>query len=150
MAEKSKITQDHKKIRKWVEKRDGSPACVKGTGSSKDAGLLRINFPGYAEENLKNISWEEFFEKFDENNLAFLYQKKLKGGEISRFNKIISMEDSSNENEDDQEEDNEDDSENFYEEFYDENKSLILYIGVGMGAAVLAYGLVTAYRRYLR
>lgn len=87
----SKTTTDHEQIKKWVEARGGKPAIVKGTEDNEDgSGLLRINFPGYAEDNLKNISWEEFFETFDERNLSFLYQEETKDGGESRFFKLIS------------------------------------------------------------
>jgi len=39
---------------------------------------------------LEEISWEEFFEKFDESHLQFLYQDKTKDGKISRFHKFVS------------------------------------------------------------
>jgi hypothetical protein len=52
----------------------------------KSAGVLRIDFPGFSgEESLKPISWDEWFEIFDQRKLAFLYQDK--GG--SRFNKLV-------------------------------------------------------------
>jgi hypothetical protein len=52
--------------------------------------MLRINFPGYSgEETLQEIDWDDFFEAFDENNLAFLHQDTLKGGETSRFFKFV-------------------------------------------------------------
>ncbi|WP_181305229.1 hypothetical protein [Rufibacter sp. XAAS-G3-1] len=86
MSESAKTTTDHDTIRKWAEARDGKPASVKGTGDGDEAGLLRINFPGYAEDNLEDISWEEFFEKFEEKKLAFLYQDE----KDSRFSKLVS------------------------------------------------------------
>jgi len=85
----SKRTSDHDEIKKWAEDRDGKPAVVKGTESKDGSGLLRINFPGYAEENLKDISWEEFFKIFDDNALEFLYQEKTQDGETSRFSKFV-------------------------------------------------------------
>ncbi|MCC8358867.1 hypothetical protein [Salinimicrobium sediminilitoris] len=86
----SKTTKDHTTIKKWSEERDGKPAVVESTSnSSEGGGLLRINFPGYAEDNLKNISWEEFFRIFDENDLQFLYQEETKDGEKSRFFKFV-------------------------------------------------------------
>lgn len=89
----SKTTTDHKKIQKWVEDRDGKPSVVKSTAdSSKGGGLLRINFPGYAEDNLEDISWDEFFEIFDDNDLEFLYQEKTKDGKESRFCKFVNKE----------------------------------------------------------
>ena len=80
-------TTDHDEIRRWVEERGGRPARVKGTeGGGDDAGILRIDFPGVGDdESLEPISWDEFFRKFDEENLAFLYQERLKSGEESRF-----------------------------------------------------------------
>jgi hypothetical protein len=87
----SKTTKDHNTIKTWTEERDGKPAVVESTtNSNKGGGLLRINFPGYAEDNLKNISWEEFFRIFDENNLQFLYQENTKDGGNSRFFKFVS------------------------------------------------------------
>lgn len=75
-----------------MEERNGRPATVKNTGrDGEDAGLLRIDFPGYSgEDSLEEISWEDFFRKFDENNLKFLYQEKTEDGKQSRFNKFIS------------------------------------------------------------
>lgn len=91
MAGSSNITTEHETIRKWAEERNGKPASVVGTGDKDDAGLLRIDFPGRrGKGSLKEISWEEFFEKFEEKNLAFLFQDKTAGGKTSRFSKIIS------------------------------------------------------------
>jgi hypothetical protein len=84
-----RVTTDHQEIRKWVEARRGFPARVKGTGNKNDPGLLRIDYPGFSgEETLERISWEEFFKKFDEANLAFIYEDDLK----SRFSKLVSLE----------------------------------------------------------
>ncbi|MGE5609147.1 MAG: bifunctional DNA primase/polymerase [Bacillota bacterium] len=93
MKGESRTTTDHEQIRKWVESRGGHPACVKGTGSHTDAGLLRIDFPGYSgEESLQAISWEEFFNKFEERKLAMLYQEQTAGGQTSRFVKFVRRE----------------------------------------------------------
>lgn len=86
-AEESKITTDHEEIRRWVEERGGKPATVKSTGSADDPGLLRIDYRG--EQSLEPVSWDAFFEKFEENKLAFLYQERLKSGETSRFFKFV-------------------------------------------------------------
>ena len=82
----AKTTTDHNEIRRWVEERGGWPSAVKGTGDSDDVGLLRIDYPGFSgEDRLEKISWAEFFQKFDESNLAFLYQDE----KDSRFSKLI-------------------------------------------------------------
>jgi len=81
----SVITTDHDEIRQWVEQRDGHPAKVDVSG---DGGILRIDF-GEPEDTLTEISWEEFFEIFEDRKLAFLHQDKKSDGQ-SRFNKFIS------------------------------------------------------------
>ena len=85
-------TTDHEKIRQWVEEREGQPATVSYTvEEGEEAGLLRIDFPEYSgEESLEPISWDEFFEKFEEAELAFLYQDETGEGETSRFFKFVS------------------------------------------------------------
>ena len=93
MAGESKVTTDHEAIKRWVEERGGWPAAVKDTGDKDDPGLLRIDFPGYSgNQSLEKISWEDFFEKFEEKNLAFLYQDEKRDGEESRFFKLINRE----------------------------------------------------------
>jgi ferritin-like metal-binding protein YciE len=83
-------TRDHDLIRQWVEERGGFPTCVRGTGDSGDIGLLRIDYPGYSgKEKLQKISWDEFFEKFDERKLTFLHQDRTSGGKSSRFSKLV-------------------------------------------------------------
>lgn len=88
---KSARTTDHATIQRWVEERGGSPATVKATEGKNDPGLLRINFPGYSgADRLEDISWEDFFKKFDEKHLEFLYQDETRDGETSRFWKFVS------------------------------------------------------------
>jgi ferritin-like metal-binding protein YciE len=83
-------TQDLEEIRAWAEARGGKPATVKSTAKGKDAGILRIDFPGYrGGDSLEEISWDEWYEKFQENNLTFLYQDKTKDGKESRFFKLV-------------------------------------------------------------
>jgi hypothetical protein len=89
----SKVTFDHDEIRRWAEQRNAKPACVRGTGGGRDIGMIRLDFPGYSgESSLEHIAWEDWFKKFDERNLALLYQEKTASGEKSNFNKIVSRE----------------------------------------------------------
>jgi len=82
-------TTDHVTIRKWAEDRGCRPATVKGTESGdEDAGILRIEFQD-PDDRLEEISWDEWFDKFDEANLAFLYQDEKKDGETSTFFKLV-------------------------------------------------------------
>jgi hypothetical protein len=91
MASLSHTTTDHDEIRKWVEEHDGVPATVRGTGDGDEAGVLRIDFPGGAgTDRLEHIDWEEWFQKFDDSELAFLYQERKASGEDSTFFKLVS------------------------------------------------------------
>jgi iron-sulfur cluster repair protein YtfE (RIC family) len=86
----AKTTTDHQTIREWVESRGGCPAHVKGTGRDGDPGILRIDFPGYSgKQSLESIPWDQFFAAFDKNGLAFIYQDRARGGQPSRFNKLV-------------------------------------------------------------
>jgi len=88
---RSKTTTDHDEIRTWAEARGGRPSRVRGTGDEEDPGMLRIDFPGYTgADALEEITWEEWFEKFDESGLALLYQEETAGGQTSRFFKLVS------------------------------------------------------------
>jgi hypothetical protein len=87
----SNTTTDHDEIRRWVEERGGRPARVKDTGRGDDPGVLRIDYPGRGEEDaLEALSWGEWFEAFEDNELAFLYQEETKEGDESRFSKLVS------------------------------------------------------------
>ena len=86
----SQVTTAHEEIEQWVTERGGHPARVKGTNTKGSSGVLRIDYPGYSgEETLEAISWSEFFEGFESNKLAFLYQDETADGKESRFSKLI-------------------------------------------------------------
>src|SRR5437763_16770333 len=81
----AKLTTDHDEIRQWVEERGGHPATVNSTTKKgQAAGVLRLDFPGYSGTGtLKEISWDEWFEVFEERRLGVLVQKKTAGGKQS-------------------------------------------------------------------
>ncbi|HEY3521497.1 MAG TPA: hypothetical protein VGK80_10745 [Rhodanobacteraceae bacterium] len=84
----AKTTTDHEEIRDWVQARGGKPASVRGTETGgEEAGVVRIAFD--SDSDLEEIGWEEFFDKFDEENLEFLYQDRTADGGESRFFKLI-------------------------------------------------------------
>jgi hypothetical protein len=91
----AKVTTDHDEIRKWAEARGGRPAAVRRTHSKDSTGIIRIEFPdapNAKDDNLEEITWDEFFEKFDESNLALLYQEETASGQRSNFNKLVGRE----------------------------------------------------------
>ena len=87
----AKTTKDHDEIRKWAEARGGKPAVVAATEDQDETGILRLMFPDAPNHNdgaLEEISWDEFFEKFDESGLELTYQEKTAEGQTSDFNKL--------------------------------------------------------------
>src|SRR3954469_6403645 len=88
---KANLTTDHKKIRHWAEERGAHPATVAASAKKHEPGILRFDFEP-KDEALEEVSWEEFFEKFDSENLALLYQDKTQDGSISRFHKFVERE----------------------------------------------------------
>lgn len=84
---------DHEEIRQWAEERGAQPTCVRGTGGRGDTGMIRLDFPGYTgEQSLQPISWDDWFEKFDQHGLALIVQDKTGRGQKSNFNKLVSRE----------------------------------------------------------
>ncbi len=82
----SETTTDHDTIRKWAEGKGGKPAAVDRTHSEEDVGLIRIMFPDSPNshhDNLVEITWEEFFQEFEDRQLALVFDGK------SLFNKLI-------------------------------------------------------------
>ena len=117
---RANATTDHDKIREWAESRGGRPATVKRTERGKEAGILRLDFDP-PDEALEKINWDDFFEKFEDADLAFLYQDKTAAGKESRFHKFVSR-DSIDEDEDSEDEDEDEDDEDEDDEDEDEDE----------------------------
>lgn len=93
MTGEAKTTTDHQTIRNWAEQRGGAPASVAATHAGDDPGILRIDFDdGEPDEGLERISWDEFFQKFEASDLAFLHQDRTSDGSTSRFFKFVRRE----------------------------------------------------------
>jgi len=86
----SRVLTDHDEIRQWAEERGARPSAVQRTHTDDNVGIIRLDFPGYSgEDSLEEIEWDEWFDKFDDNNLALIIQDETSGGDKSNFNKII-------------------------------------------------------------
>lgn len=76
------VTTDHEKIKAWAEKRGGIPKIIDHPGALADEIGLRIDFPGsrdnaFIDENIeREVSWEAFFGRFEEEGLAFIYEDR--------------------------------------------------------------------------
>ncbi|MGY1717674.1 Rho termination factor N-terminal domain-containing protein [Blastococcus sp. SYSU DS0552] len=88
-AGRSLATTSHEVIRKWAESRGGVPATVEGTEHGDHLGVLRFDFGGDSD-NLRHVSWDEWFDTFDARKLNFLYQEERKDGNQSNFFRLES------------------------------------------------------------
>jgi hypothetical protein len=68
----AKITTDHEFIRDWVERRGGVPAAAR---RRRGGTAVQIEYRGTpARQPLVPIAWDEFFDWFERNGLAFQYK----------------------------------------------------------------------------
>ena len=89
----SVTTTDHDEIRSWAEARNAAPATPRGTQEEDGGpGVLTLDVQGYGadEEDLEHVDWDAWFDKFDREKLAFLYQDEKTDGETSTFFKLVS------------------------------------------------------------
>ncbi len=85
-------TREHDTIRNWAESRGGHPATVPGTEHGDGPGVLRLDFPNFKADNLRAVSWDEWFEMFDRRSLEFVYQEEKQDGTPSNFFQLVSPE----------------------------------------------------------
>jgi hypothetical protein len=81
---RSLVTTHHEVIKEWAEERGGVPATVGGTEHGDHLGVLRFDFGG-DDDDLRHVSWEEWFKTFDERQLNFIYQESRSDGNQSTF-----------------------------------------------------------------
>jgi hypothetical protein len=88
-AGRSLATTHHEVIKDWAEERGGVPATVEGTEHGDHLGVLRFDFGGDSN-NLRHVSWEEWFHTFDDRRLNFIYQEETSDGTQSNFFRLES------------------------------------------------------------
>ncbi|MDH2442485.1 Rho termination factor N-terminal domain-containing protein [Amnibacterium sp. CER49] len=81
---RSLVTTHHEVIREWAEARGGRPATVDGTEHGDHLGVLRFDFQA-PTKGLREVSWDEWFETFDQRRLNFVYQEERTDGHRSTF-----------------------------------------------------------------
>lgn len=79
------VTTNHDVIRAWAEARGAKPATAPGTERGDRLGVLTFDFPGYGGENLRHVTWDEWFRTFDERGLRFIFQEHTRDGNDSNF-----------------------------------------------------------------
>lgn len=80
MENNFKTTTSHTVIRAWTEGHGGKPALIVDSNKLDTATGLRLDFPGKSDEALlsaahhnQDVSWDEFFKVFEDQQLAFSY-----------------------------------------------------------------------------
>ncbi|RJQ38043.1 hypothetical protein C4559_02360 [Candidatus Microgenomates bacterium] len=97
-----RTTINHKEIMEWAKKHRGKPQIIDDPTAGSDTPGIRINFPGIpddvflSETKIRDISWNEFFKEFDDNNLAFVYMDEIVSNDpdsLSRAYRFINRDD---------------------------------------------------------
>lgn len=88
-------TTNHKEVKLWVEERKGMPSILKETSPEASNQILRIYFGNNPANgaDMKSITWNKFFEEFENNNLAFVYRHENFGGQNSTFHRFVFRDD---------------------------------------------------------
>lgn len=86
---RSLATSHHDVIKQWADERGATPATVDGTEHGDHLGVLRLDFGG-DNENLRHVSWDEWFRTFDVRRLNFIYQENRRDGRQSNFFRLES------------------------------------------------------------
>ncbi|WP_280276445.1 hypothetical protein [Nocardia wallacei] len=85
-----RVTTEPAVIRSWAEHRGARPAVASDPGRPEGPEPLRINFPGYREDGLREVSWDEWFRLFDDRELAFVFREQTAEGGPSSFYRLDS------------------------------------------------------------
>jgi hemerythrin superfamily protein len=75
-------------IRRWAEERNATPATTPG-GDVERPRVLRFDFPNF-DRKLQEVSWEAWLRVFEERELVFLFQERMKAGNQSNFFRLDS------------------------------------------------------------
>jgi hypothetical protein len=86
-----RVTTNHEEIRQWVEDRGGRPVLLHLSGISSSPSLSIIFSDSPSPTSSEELTWDDFFSKFDEQKLAFLYQDFTSDGAKSKFAKFITQ-----------------------------------------------------------
>ena len=91
MSGEIKTTTDHEEVRRWAQDRGGSPACVHNPfNTAGETSELRIDFLHEKyNDDVREVTWEEFFALFDRQRMVLVYQTETEGGKVSRFGRIV-------------------------------------------------------------
>ena len=85
-------TTNHKEIRRWAERKNAIPVEMLPHMVDSEPALLRFMLSAQLQDHpdVRRISWEDFFAKFDGLGLTFVYDNDSTG-----YNEILQIEASS-------------------------------------------------------
>lgn len=85
----TRATTDHEMIRQWVRERGGAPSMARRVGQPAE-GALVVNFPDDGSDGpVVDISWADFFQRFEDQNLAFVYRESLPEAEDAYYYQLV-------------------------------------------------------------
>ncbi len=80
------VTTDHDTIRDWVMAHGGQPALLRRVPQVGDGGDLSLEFLADGQEpELVTISWSDFFQRFEDRHLAFVYEEDGPAGALTWY-----------------------------------------------------------------
>lgn len=83
-------TVDHDTIRRWAEERSAFPVHAVAPLDRGDPRTLRIRVPGKRmRTRVEPIQWHEWFERFDEQRFAFVFEDRAPDGKPSVTNRLV-------------------------------------------------------------
>ena len=77
-----KLAADHAEIRRWVEEHGGYPGLVEAADGRERLAVA------FGADDERRLSWEEFFERFDRESLAFAYDPEGNGEATSTAKRV--------------------------------------------------------------
>jgi hypothetical protein len=92
MAGQTYRTSDPQVIRRWATARGGQPAIMPSQEkNATTAAVPHIVFPADAyPDAYTTISWQELFDRMQQEALVFVYQEKTANGSLSHFGRFVS------------------------------------------------------------
>jgi hypothetical protein len=79
-------------IRQWADQRSALPATMSDVEADDRPTVLRFDFEGGGDEDLRLISWDQWFEVFDGRDLVFIYLEPSEGEEGNNTYRLESAE----------------------------------------------------------
>lgn len=88
-TDETRTTTDHGTIRNWIESNDLAVARTAETDRSRSDGLTIVT-EGRSDDSIKEVTWDEFFETFEDEGLAFTYRTETMGPEEQLYYEFVS------------------------------------------------------------